>query len=228
MTFLDEEKIALFDKIASAYFDRNFGSMSKSDLEILLFSEYIEHCLKNNEDFDDYTLSKQLGITQQRVRSLKEKKELKYPHENFTWADVFAKSLDNAKYDKSDRHIKMIIEDINVMNEIRHYIEKRGWYDECSLNKKMLNIPLECFIDICLKDTPENMVISESAKQKIQKIKIEDDPLSALKEDFSKEGLAAVLRKSSQPALVAVLNSLELKGFAGGAVKVLSAIIEKS
>lgn len=228
MNFTDEEKISLFDKISSAYFERNFGSMSKADLETLLFSEYIEHCLNNKDDFDDYTLSKQLGITQQRVRSLKERKELKYPYRNFVWEDSFAESVKNAKFDKSDRYIKMIIEDVNVMNEIRHYIEKKGWYDECSLNKKMLRIPIECFWDICLKDTPDNMVLSDSAKQNIQKIKLDDDPLSALKEDFSKEGLMAVLRKSSKPAIVAVLNSLELDGMPGIVVNALSDIIEKS
>ena len=46
MTFSNEEKIALFDKISALYYNKNFGSTSKSDFETLLFSEYIEHCLR--------------------------------------------------------------------------------------------------------------------------------------------------------------------------------------
>lgn len=43
MNFSNEEKIAIFDKIEQHYFIRNFGSMTKTDFETLLFSEYIEH-----------------------------------------------------------------------------------------------------------------------------------------------------------------------------------------
>ena len=42
MNFSNEEKIAMFDKIEQHYFTRNFGSMTKTDFETLLFSEYIE------------------------------------------------------------------------------------------------------------------------------------------------------------------------------------------
>ena len=76
MEFTSEEKNALFDKIAAMYFNKNFGSTQKADFETLLFSEYIEHCLRFKLPFDDYTISKELGITQSRVRSLKERKEL--------------------------------------------------------------------------------------------------------------------------------------------------------
>lgn len=58
MEFTNEEKSMLFDKIAAMYFNKNFGSTSKIDFETLLFSEYIEHCLRNKLPFDDYSLSK--------------------------------------------------------------------------------------------------------------------------------------------------------------------------
>ena len=143
MNFSPEEKIAFFDKIASQFYNRNFGSMSKVDYETLLFSEYLDHRLKNNLPSDDYTLSKELGITQSRIRSLKERKELKYHYDGIEWQTVFAESVKNAKYDEKDHLVKFIIQDVNVMNEVRHYIEEKGWYDECSLNKKLLQIPLD-------------------------------------------------------------------------------------
>lgn len=69
LQFSEEEKMHLFDAVQKNYFQKNFGTMSKSDLEVLLFSEFIEHCLNNEIPFDDFSLSKQLGITQSRVRS---------------------------------------------------------------------------------------------------------------------------------------------------------------
>lgn len=77
--FSVEEKAEAFDSISELYFDRNFGSTSKSDFETLLFSIYIEHLIKNGLPYDDYIMSKTLGITETRVRALKERKQLKYP-----------------------------------------------------------------------------------------------------------------------------------------------------
>ena len=62
MNFTDEEKIIVFDKIAELYFEKNFGSTTKADFETLLFSEYLEHCMRCDEPFDDYSLSKKLRI----------------------------------------------------------------------------------------------------------------------------------------------------------------------
>ena len=226
MVFTEEEKISFFDKITSEYFNRNFGSMSKADFETLIFSEYIEHCLRNKEPFDDYTVSKQLGITQQRVRSLKERKELKYPHEDFMWENAFAEAVNNAKYDNQDHYIKMIIEDVNVMNEVRHYIEQKGWYDECSLNKKLLRIPLECFVDICLKNVDDDMVFNPETKVRIEKMAYADNGIMEFFKDFSRDGLKAFLGSSAKHLVTSVIKELPVTGFGGMALKSLAAIIE--
>ena len=55
--FTPEEKAVAFEEISSCYFQRNFGTMSKSDFETLMFSIYIGHCISKNLPFDDYTLS---------------------------------------------------------------------------------------------------------------------------------------------------------------------------
>lgn len=83
-SFSDKEKLAAFDKIAGLYFDRNFGSVSKADFETLMFSIYIEHLLDNDLPYDDYTMSNSLGISESRIRTLKERKQLKYPRE-YIW-----------------------------------------------------------------------------------------------------------------------------------------------
>lgn len=177
MTFSIEEKCALFDKLEQMYFCQNFGSTSKADLEVFLFSEYIEHCLNAGFPYDDYSLSKILGISQSRIRTLKEKKELKYPRKGFDWKKAFADSVKNAKYDESDHYVKIIIQDVNVMNEIRHYIEDKGWYDECSLNRKLLRIPLGCFADICIEDGIQPDLFSAETRKKIEGIGKDDNAI---------------------------------------------------
>ena len=229
-TFKDKEKIALFDKIEKLYFDKNFGSTSKADLEILLFSVYIEHCIDNGEPYDDYTLSKVLGITQTRIRSLKEKKELKYPRNNFEWEDAFAKAVETAKYDDNDHYVKIIIQDVNVMNEVRYFIEQKGWYDECSLNKKLLRIPLSCFVEICSKDNGLNELFSDEAKHNISKLKLEESAVVEFMKDFSKDGLKTFLMKGSKEAICLVLKALPLpaSGVLGVAFAFLTKAMEKA
>ena len=49
--FLDEKsKAQAFDKIAEKYYFCNFGSTSKSDLDVLMFSIYLEEILKTDEE----------------------------------------------------------------------------------------------------------------------------------------------------------------------------------
>lgn len=228
MNFSTEEKIKIFDKIAQNYFVRNFGEMSKSDFETLLFSEYIEHRINNKLPFDDYSLSKELGITQVRIRALKEKKELKYPYNVVEWKKIFAESVKNAKIDPNDHYVKMIIQDINVMNEIRNFIEIHGWYDECSLNRKLLRIPLDCFVEICYNSDTFDNVFSEETKKTIKKIsKAEDSSVQTFLKDFSKDGLKSFLMSASKEVISEVLKLLPFGGITKTAFEFLIKSIEE-
>lgn len=230
MEFTEKEKISLFDKIEELYFRRNFGSVSKADFETLLFSEFIECCINHNEPFDDYSLSKALGITQTRIRSLKERKGLKYPlneDDPNWWKKPFAEAVKNAKYDEKDHCVKFIIQDVNVMNEARHYIEESGWYDECSLNRKLLRIPLDCFTDICIDENEINELFSEKERKTINKIAQENSEITAFAEEFSKEGLKSFLMSASKKSIGLVLQSLPFGGIASIAFKSLAEIIMK-
>lgn len=84
--FSTEEKIENFEKISQYFFQSNFGEMSKSDIELLMFSFYLDNIIAHSTDKNgvlnysacsDYNISKDLGITQQRVRNLKIKKAVK-------------------------------------------------------------------------------------------------------------------------------------------------------
>lgn len=78
--FTDEEKIKNFDKLAEHYYNTNFGTVPKSDIDLLMFSFYLDHLIIECSDKDfvldynkasDYVISKTLGITQQKVKNLK-------------------------------------------------------------------------------------------------------------------------------------------------------------
>ena len=172
--FTDKEKIAIFDEIADHFYNANFGQMSKADIELMMFHFYIEKLISANQNADgtidynvcsDYKISKELGITQQRVKNLKIKSHLIYPIK-FDWELALAKLTENAHYDKSSKKVILNIPDPNLYIEIQNFIEETGAYIEKQLNSKILQIRAEYYIELILHMEPE-----ESRKRAIKKIK---------------------------------------------------------
>ena len=150
--FDEDAKIKAFDKIAEKFYYGNFGSTSKADVETLMFSLYIEQILKKEQDnmvaYSDYSLSKELGITQSKVSNLKVRKELQYPYEDFKWEKSFERVSKNFAYE--DGKIKMHIPDKNLYLELKNAIETSGGYVEVQLTNNLLQVKLPYFIDLLI------------------------------------------------------------------------------
>jgi hypothetical protein len=166
--FSFEDKAKAFDELASKYYNCNFGTMQKSDFELLMFSIYIDGIIDNNPNdisaYSDYNMAKALGITQNRIRSLKQRKQLKYPRD-FDWRQSFAQICENARYD--DKKIIISIPDVNLFDELQHCIEENGGIVEMQLNPKILKVSPENFIDVML-------LISEPDSRKKMRHKIRE------------------------------------------------------
>jgi len=145
-------KAAAFDKIAEKYYNMNFGSASKADIDVLMFSLYIEQILQDGDEdmtsYSDYTLSKDLGITQSKVSSLKVKKQLLYPHEDFNWQRALLRVCDRAVYENGK--IKLFIPDKNVYLELKNAIEEAGGFIEVQLSSNLLQVDVEYFFDLMI------------------------------------------------------------------------------
>ena len=153
----DREKAEAFDKIASRYYFCNFGTTQKTDLDLLLFSEYLDR-IQNQEDADprsysDYTLSKYLGITQARIRSLKVRKELVYPKADSNWRESFRELVKNARIE--DGKIKLFIPENTLYIEVKNAIEESYGIVDVQLNSKVLQVFPEDFIDLMMSVSTE-------------------------------------------------------------------------
>ena len=179
-----EDKARAFDKMAREFYFCNFGTMSKADFETLMFSLYIDQILDRSEadfqTYSDYILSKQLGISQSRVSSLKEKKELKYPYPNFDWKKSFLRLVSNARYE--DEKIKVFIPDRNLYLEIKNAIETNGGYVDKQLNSKLLQIRPEYFVDLLMlvSDETDRSVIQKKIKETLKSKDLDSDFLNQM------------------------------------------------
>lgn len=176
----EQEKAKAFDKIAEAYYNRNFGSISKSDFDVLMFSIYIERLLEQNESdmesYSDYELSKQLGITQSKIKNLKVKKQLLYPYNKFDWQESFGRVCKNATYEQGKIHIN--INDPNLFIELKHFVESRNGRVDIQLNANSFVISVDMFIELLvfIGKEEDKKIILKSIKETYQKneIKIEN------------------------------------------------------
>lgn len=231
--FSSENKAVAFDRIAEHYFQRNFGTMSKSDLETLLFDIYLERLLDKQENFDDYTMSKQLGITQSRVRTLKVRKELQYPRQGFKWEEAFVESICKATYDEQTKSVEVPIPDVNVLAELRYYMECRGWFDEYRLNPKLFQCRIGFFLELCKSLSNEEIIVSDEAKSKLRELNSANKGkfATAIQEIVSgsvKEGLKDLTLSASKEVVLEVLKLIPFGGLAGQAISALETVIENA
>lgn len=161
--FTNDDKIKFFNEISECFYSANFGTLSKSEFELMMFRFYIEKMITANTLEDgtidyskcsDYKISKDLGITQQRVKNLKVKNQLTHPI-HFDWKRALAKITENARYDKVTQKVMLNIPDPNLYLEIENFIEDSGAYIEKQLNNKVLQLRAEYYIDLIVALEPE-------------------------------------------------------------------------
>lgn len=174
--FKEEEikaKAEAFDKIAQNYYNGNFGTMQKSDIDVLMFSIYWDKILeKSEEDWDtysDYELSKVLGITQAKVSNLKVKKQLRYPYLGFDWKKSFIRASKNARFENGK--IKIHIPERNLFIELQNAIEKNGGYLDIQLNSKLLQVSPEDFINLIgiISDEEDRDLVKKKIREELRK-----------------------------------------------------------
>ncbi len=181
----ESEKIAAFDLIAEQYYNKNFGSVSKADIDLLMFHVYLESKIRlgkgedgtiDYQQFSDYKIGKELGITPQKVRNLKIKKELKYPQPEFDWKKSLRRLLaepNRIMYEKG--FYKINIPDPNLYLAIQDYIEDQGGVIEIQLNSKLLQVKEKYLIALlyCVFDEKEKKQIWKAVQECNPEIKKE-------------------------------------------------------
>lgn len=169
----DQEKIECFDKLCAEFYLKNFGHMSKSDFELLMFHFYIQkinELAANGEAKNtDYAISKELGISQQRVRNLKVRHNLVYQEqERWDWKADFSALVKNATLDGN--MIIINIRDPNLFIELKNHVEEQGSYVDIQLNNSIFKIKAEQFLELILSFEGEDKKkeIIKSLKEKFK------------------------------------------------------------
>ena len=142
-------------------FSRKFGSFTKSDYEVLMFTAYLDSLMKPARDQD---ISISLGITESKVRNLRVKSQLLYPRE-LNWVEELTKSVSHGYYDRMTGQITVTFEDPSVRSLLKNRIEEDFGMVGQSLNAKQLILPIESFLLLAANaETDEKKIIEELNK----------------------------------------------------------------
>ena len=207
--FTDAEKIRMFDSLAKEFYNGNFGHASKADVELIMFDFYIKKMISTYQDTDgrvdysrisDYRISKELGITQQRVRSLKVRNQLVHPID-FNWEIAFARLIENASYDTSTKRVTLTIPDPNLFIEIENHLEEKGNYIEKQLNSKLLQMRVEYFVELAIDIEPAN-----TRKSIIKKLKEVANKHKKTELEFDEKHIGKALIENTDDIVSLILN----------------------
>jgi hypothetical protein len=171
MEIFDKEKFA--EEFMNRYAQRGFGSMNKSDFEILIFD-----LLRKYGDLKDKTqfeISIDLQISDSKVRRLSYESDLKYGQ--FTAEDIkikFFKIVEQSKLRKDLDKIEFVIENKFIRSSISAQLKRMGHYADSSFNAEIIRIHFESFIDL-LEHYFSDELIEEIVKECKELVK-EKDP----------------------------------------------------
>jgi len=152
--FDKDSKAAAFDRLAELFYNKNFSNASKTEIELLMFDIYFKATIDKNKNegnvldyvaSSNYEISTQLGITQEKVRNLKIRKQLRYPEE-FEWQESLLSLKENIRYDR-DR-IVIPVDDPNLLLEIKNYIKSNGGFIDVESGSDYIRIRVEYFIKL--------------------------------------------------------------------------------
>lgn len=164
----NQEKAAkAFYDLCDMFFDRNYGLATKSEIELLLFYHFMESLRESREIISDYNLSKQLGITQQRVRNLRVRENLIYP-QTIDINKEFVKLIPKADYNKVKEKITIDIEDPNLHIELQNLLQtEHNAYIETKLNSRLLVINPKFLFNLIATSSDNEKEIVKELKNKI-------------------------------------------------------------
>ena len=217
-TLFDEKaKAEAFDKLADLYYQHNFGSTSKTEIDLLMFSVYFDKLMEKNcdnpEAYSVYELARLFSITPSRVTALMSRKEMKYPYMKSNWKKELLNVLKNAKLDS--HKIMLQIPDKNLFWEIQHELEIHGGFVEKTLTPNLLRVEVKDFLDLILEisDKPDKDTLREEIKSNIKK-KCADAKIAidSIERETLSEQIARISAETGKDEIKDLLKTLCDKG----------------
>lgn len=154
---LSQDQRAMFaEKFLKRYLDPSFGSMTKSEIDLLVFALLYEvGAIAETEPL--YTVARNLRITSSRARALKMRVQLRdttQTEENLRRRIVAC--LSQVRFAKDGTLIVFGVEDPLLQEDIAARLKKLGATADSSFNRELVRIQLDAFVDFIADLLPDD------------------------------------------------------------------------
>lgn len=207
------------------YLERGFGTMNKNDFEVLFF--YLLQTYGDLSNKSNFSLAKELEISEAKVKRLSYEADLKYKKENENeLRGRFLSLLGKAKLQKDKTSIKFVVEDKFLRSSIYEDLKSDGYFLDYSFNSELVAIQKDALIKLLDKYYSEEQkkeIVEEYKRiKKITKTSDKSFFLIAMNSLFD-----AVVQKGVDDVNFGQLLGLLSKGVAGigGIVKMLPLLL---
>jgi len=176
---LFRRKAEYFDRIANLFYTGNFGVASKAEIELLMFSIFMDEMIDHNSDdqgvlnyknCSDYKMAEMLGIPQEKIKGLKIKKQARYPR-YFDWKKSFRSIQDSIVYDADKKKIVIPVTDPNLYLSIRNFIEENDGYIEIQRGTNVLQMRPDHFCILLYLGLEDEKEKKKFQKEFVKKLK---------------------------------------------------------
>lgn len=186
-----------FGKLAKLYYDGNFGTASKSELDLLMFHFFYENeCSKvkgksgSLNKVSDYAIAVKLGITPQRVHALREKSELRYPRDDYDWKEEMKNLISEGKIVSDGVFICLSISNPRLYHEVEDFVEQKGGVVSYDNNSRVMKISPEIYVEVFKRCTNK----TEKEIMNVLKKKLHEN--EELRKKLEKKGILPVLQEN--------------------------------
>ena len=133
---------------------------------------------------------------------------------------------------KQNGSFKMNIPDVNVLSELRHFVEQNSWCDEYQLNPRLCQCRLEIFVSLCKKLEGNELQFDDDAKKKLKEFakcnQQEESFIEKILSGSLEDGLKGLAKAGTKVIITEVLKLIPFGGIAADAVDALVDVISKS
>lgn len=144
----DDKAKELLTDVMNVYFDKGFGVMNKTEIEILLYQAFRKHGLLEGKCFND---SLKLQIPEAKARKLIYESQVKYGNRNENELESYLRKsvgdcLTHAFFVKNNKEVRFAVEDKYIRVALNAKLRANNYFADTSFNKDIISLDEEAFV----------------------------------------------------------------------------------
>ena len=150
---------SMVKNLLDKYIERGFGSMNKTDFEVLFMNILLKDRLKGKSNYD---ISRELRIPEARVKTLIYQASLKYDNGETAQRERLISVLNKVTLYHDSNEVSFFVEDISTRNYLFSLLNKKGKTADYKNNRDIVVLHLVDFVSLL------DNLYSEEEKEKIK------------------------------------------------------------